>query len=112
MEGYQMKVAELEGGALDYWVAKAKGDYPYTLPSERESYCIPNYSTDWSQGGPIIERERIDTTWSDVWFAVHNAGGTDERKWKEFTGPTPLIAAMRVFVYSKFGEEVDDSQAP
>ncbi len=57
-------------------------------------------STDWSQGGPIIERESIYlmkvgiTQWrADCGPAV--------------TGPTPLIAAMRAFVTSELGDAVE-----
>lgn len=70
-------------------------------------------TTDWEQGGPIIERECIATYASgacsvppknpDYWVAEILA--TD---WM-FTqfGHTPLIAAMRCFVASKLGETVE-----
>jgi len=59
------------------------------------------YSTNWLQGGPIIEREKI--TISDAnegWVAGYN--GT-----LSYFGPTPLIAAMRCFVASEMGDEVE-----
>lgn len=34
---------------------------PENLTPTRCAVDIPNYSTDWSQGGPIIEREGINT---------------------------------------------------
>lgn len=83
-----------------------------------------NYSTNWSLGGPIIDREGISTALRytsvpakalhDVWDAIINpefysAGrpGSGVKKEVIATGPTPLVAAMRCYVASKFGSEVD-----
>lgn len=64
-------------------------------------------STDWSQAGPIIERNRIDVVadeHTDEWHSVmcgevvHIAMGY---------GPTPIIAALRCYVASKFGDYID-----
>lgn len=66
----------------------------------------PAYSTDWAQGGSIIEREGISTwVFDDVTWKAQNpfASGVDQ----VFEGPTPLIAAMRCFIASKLGDEVD-----
>lgn len=62
-------------------------------------------SSTWSQGGPIIEQEQI-SVWArgDEWAAesfIPNHQGHEE------TGPTALIAAMRCYVASKLGNEVD-----
>lgn len=57
-------------------------------------------STNWAQGGPIIERTGIDTYQSGVWVAEIGGKHTTE-------GPTPLIAAMRCYVAAKMGDEVD-----
>jgi hypothetical protein len=59
-------------------------------------------STNWAHGGPIIERERIDVLYEhDLrWIAVPQKG-------IESYGPTPLIAAMRCYVASKLGDEVE-----
>jgi hypothetical protein len=57
-------------------------------------------STNWSQGGPLIESERIELHPSGFigggWTAFTEWGRPDGYK-----GPTPLIAAMRAFVASK-----------
>lgn len=103
-----MKVAELEGAELDYWVAKAQG-----LPVEMYNASIARepkaggqwykFSREWEQGGPIIEREHIWLAGSvDGWRATMKP-----RFWGRGSceGQTPLIAAMRCFVASKFGEE-------
>ena len=64
-------------------------------------------STNWSQGGPIIERESIRIT--------PFPPGREREGWSAgiydravaHPGPTPLIAAMRCYVASKLGEEID-----
>ena len=95
-----MKVSELTGAALDYAVGKAEG-LSHFLHGR-----VP-YSSDWSQSGPIIERERIAIDGNAIvgqWMAtiyIHN-----EEPW-EMRGPTPLIAAMRCYVASKLGDTVD-----
>lgn len=164
-----MKVSELEGAQLDYWVARALGyqtditkikpggdwcaielrqsasvaapdltsdpgdtacaiemvpnairEFPACILGQkigrgkipyRASWFYP--STVWDHGGPIIDREGISLMrltiaspheWSanfDIWW---NSGEQDN----PHTGPTPLIAAMRAFVTSKYGEEVPD----
>ena len=55
-----MKTSELQGAALDWAVAKGEKhmvwtDEPLRLPTG-EPYSP---STDWAQGGPIIEREGL-----------------------------------------------------
>jgi hypothetical protein len=59
-------------------------------------------SRKWSHGGPIIERERITIDAGQhgrLWVARKGA--------HETTGPTPLVAAMRCYVASQLGDEVD-----
>ena len=111
----KVKTSELTNAALDWAIGTADGGL-YQPASVRGVFWIwpgepvkyskapPAYSTDWAQGGPIIEREHISTEWSspwDCWTAqdLRNAAFS-------FTGPTPLIAAMRSYVASKFGDEV------
>lgn len=103
-----MKTAELTGAALDWAVAKCEGVDPEAARLfHDEGYY--NYSTDWSQAGPIIEREGITVSTGftapsrpDSWTAcVSNCGQNMQ------DGPTPLVAAMRCFVASKLGDTVD-----
>ena len=111
----KIKTDELTGAALDWAVAKAAGylskqgdHWMVTLPdvSVRMNF-VPNSprssfspSTRWAQGGPIIEREIVNLT-------------DDGQQWVAeghdiiCTGPTPLVAAMRAFVASKLGDEVE-----
>jgi hypothetical protein len=96
-----MKTSELKELALDYVVAGLHGYTPN--PATRASAWIA-YSTDWAEGGPIIERERISTqTTENHWEAdVTTESGAFVRS----CGPTPLVAAMRCFVASKLGDDV------
>ena len=95
-----MKTSELSGAQLDWAVAKAEG-----YPDEDILVDCENYSADWRWGGSIIEREAINTEWTGIpnaqWFA------SMESEDLEAHGSTPLVAAMRCYVASKLGEEVD-----
>lgn len=114
-----MKTAELSGAALDWAVAKAEG-CALVLLSERwvEDYAptggfgwgyISRYSTSWADGGPIIEREHILSSWftregeEPMWRYWKNGKGSTPM----MKGPTALVAAMRCYVASKLGDEVD-----
>ena len=108
----KVKTSELQGAALDWAVAKCEVGEPVgsfldnVVPHPDYNTFCP--STDWAQGGPIIEREKISVMFSfdlGVWVSaigelwVPEEGGVH--------GPTPLIAAMRCFVASKLGDEVE-----
>jgi len=120
-----MKTSELTGAALDWAVCEAeslnafgfevRGGELWTLCSDRE-YWKSDFSSNWAQGGPIIERERIAVEFGLtshltgrkvarfrrlVWSANKYGTGYDEE------GFTPLIAAMRCYVASKLGDEVE-----
>jgi hypothetical protein len=115
MEYVTLKVSELSGAALDWAVAKCEGrQEPEVVNNFAVAwYTWPNthYSTDWAQGGPIIEREGISIRYSEkdargAWYAVLGPNrflSPDH----EGSGPTPLIAAMRCYVASKLGDDVD-----
>jgi hypothetical protein len=120
-----MRTSELTGAALDWAVAKCEG---YTdlhkidgrmahepqlgMYPPRRAYGVMDlfelgFSTDWSLAGPIIEREKIgiitDPNDANIWI-----GSVYEPDWRfNRTGPTPLIAAMRCYVASKLGEDID-----
>ena len=97
-----MKTNELTGVALDWAVAKCEVGAEFICEIDDPHF----YSTDWAQGGPIIEREgmslarRGDYDFSP-WGAVLKDFEFDEE------GTTPLIAAMRCYVASKLGDEVE-----
>lgn len=112
-----MKTTELIGPTLDWAVARVENPTAYDedLVFHVTNDMPLNYSTDWAQGGPIIEREGIDLRKRvpdpDI------ARPHPRFAWKAElvatnpyfcgTGPTPLVAAMRCFVASKLGDEVE-----
>lgn len=152
----KVKTNELIGPTLDWAVAKCEGqevDTPNGTPYflvivdknvfGEKRVAHPDYggvlyapSTDWAQGGPIIEREEITIVRCDNAYGVDEHGYCDSNLpipvWAATTGhhslyegydepepslsqyeseltygPTPLIAAMRCHVASKLGDEVD-----
>ena len=114
-----IKTAELTGPKLDWAVAECEKVRTYVRPCEHTmtGLCILDadlvdmetddaqelrYSRDWAQAGPILERERIAIGYGHyVWNAAKYGMG-----WY-VGGPTPLIAAMRCYVASKLGSEVE-----
>ena len=112
-----MKVEELSEAQLDYWAGITEGKNVYLDCSGEEVCCFVKDSSpwfgespyrpssDWSQGGPIIEREEIQL--------VPRANG---EQWSAGIdafvkgGDTALIAAMRAYVSSKYGEDVPDAE--
>jgi hypothetical protein len=112
-----MKTSELTGTALDWAVAKCEGhdvfikhapvQVMYT-PKGKRSWYIYTPSTNWAQGGPIIERERITirvSTAGGNWVGFYDSSGI--RVLGRNRGHTALIAAMRCYVASKLGDDVD-----
>ena len=105
----KIKAADLIGPALDWAVAKCEGFSSHAAPSLviLGSY---NPSINWNQGGPIIERERITISQGrDLIASIWHPLSGVESDWYRFkqTGLTPLVAAMRCFVASRLGDEVD-----
>jgi hypothetical protein len=117
-----MKTSELTGDALDWAVAKCEGiDYMKDDVRFRGAYAR-KYSTDWAQGGAIIERESIFVLREQsgfkgrrLWAATSGASkaiGLNDDSVKLYRdafyfGPAPLIAAMRCYVASRLGDEVE-----
>lgn len=140
----KVKVSEASGTVLDWMVAKCEGiktdipawaDKPWVRCTDDNGvqFVCPKFSTDWTQGGPIIERERIELcSYSNdgvdtVFTPKANEQGYYSHEeeqvvsvpevvtwiaWVKYgsykqDGLTPLIAAMRCFVASKLGDEVE-----
>ena len=129
---HKIKTSELTGSALDWAVAKCERREGRAVRSTlngtlsirlmRGTGIDPNPyspSTTWAQGGPIIEREGIHTATlaSGIDLFVHQTFKPGD-KWEAelmvadrdsfvYTAPTPLVAAMRCYVASKLGDEVE-----
>ena len=102
-----METNELTGAALDWAVAKCEGKdndceiHAGNVLYGRVTSGFIQYSpsTNWAQGGPIIEREGIEFRASGTQASI--VGG------RTYYGPTHLIAAMRCYVASKLGDDVE-----
>ena len=108
-----MKTSELTGPALDQMVRRLVNNDD-ALRSALGIFVADSRfrpSTNWAQGGSIIEREKIDCiadpNGKDVWMGQLYAARLAGNKVVRAYGPTPLIAAMRCYVASKLGDEVD-----
>ena len=97
----KIKTSELTVTALDWAVVKCEGIQDSEFVRTHMDAWL--YSTDWSQGGPIIEREKIGVWWDGVWHAKYDGCRPDQVQ----DAYTPLIAAMRCYVASKLGDEVE-----
>lgn len=105
------KTSELNGAMLDAAVVNALGATAVRYGNGvyvNGSAFHP--STNWDHGGPIIERERIGTTWPEesppAGYEWHANLARPEASFNAY-GPTPLIAAMRAYVAHKLGDEVE-----
>ena len=115
----KIKTSELVGAQLDWAVAKAAGlnarysdncgGLSIAEPYSPEDRVVWAPSTDWSQGGPLIEScmvvcdygRPLAASEKPIWFA---------QVWKPYggmAGNTPLIAAMRAIVAAKLGDEIE-----
>lgn len=116
-----MKTSELKDLALDWAVTAIENPDALKYGVEdwrsRRRHDVKNgeflfrWSSSWAQGGPIIEREVISLEYlfgagdggADVWVATRIEGSSIS----EEQGQTPLIAAMRCYVASRLGDEVE-----
>lgn len=110
----KIKTSELTGIALDWAVERAMGTFWSdngwfdfnTKPGFANGYPFQAkpewfYSADWSHGGAIIKRERIEFRQARTGMLASYRGGPT------WFGEDHLIAAMRCFVASKLGKEVE-----
>ena len=119
----RLRVWEYEGVRLDLLVAQAAGLQGARIvdgvcmvprpqpPAVQSSLAHYRPTSDWSDGGPIVERHAI-SVWRypdlDSWhagteFDFVRSEGLKIKNY--FQGPTPLVAAMRTFVASKMWKE-------
>ena len=116
----KVKTSELIGMALDEAVAMCRGKgIEFECPSDPwltvdgiADQPLHSYtpSTDWAQGGPIIEKEKISLEIKDDgWWVAGVCRQYNYSRTKEYMhlDHSPLIAAMRCYVASKLGYEVE-----
>lgn len=103
----KVKVSEASGKVLNWMVAKADGwsDEGLADIASGDTYPEHDFCGDWAQGGPIIDKERISIRAWDNTDAIHAYMPVTGSDWAE--GSTALIAAMRCFVASRLGGEVE-----
>lgn len=108
----EVKSAALTKATLNWAVAKLekfplKGAHWET--DDGRILPIPDFSGSWTEGGPIIDREKIDI--------YQSTGRICAAMWENTPGggrliaeakdcPNALVAAMRCYVASKLGETV------
>jgi hypothetical protein len=106
-----MKTSELTGAALDWAVAKCEFPEPDYCPDDWLVYVtceldndMGTYtpSTDWAQGGPIIAKEGITLR-----CGLHGWDAELPEFRILMDGETALIAAMRCYIASKLGNNID-----
>jgi hypothetical protein len=121
----KIKTNELTRAALNWAVAECEGvgvwydDLPQVLRKTQGNEGEYAPSDDWAQGGPIIDREDIamsskpDGLWAayapkGTRLVQHGGQAVEVFNWTyKQQGYTPLIAAMRCYVASKLGDEVE-----
>lgn len=122
----KVKTSELIGAALDWSVAQAAEQeihHEYVDDEQRKMLILKwqdysrnedfhqqkewSPSTDWSQGGPLIEKYRVGfSVYSDQYSETHFASIGYPAQGSG-SGQTHLVAAMRAIVAAKLGDEVD-----
>lgn len=116
----KIKTSDLTGAALDwavtqiekpeaceYGVADWMGQRSKTV---KDGEYVYRWHQSWAQGGPIIERQEIALTLGNEqahWGASTFAANGRQDRFVHGFGHTPLVAAMRAFVASKLGDEVE-----
>lgn len=126
-----VQVKDATGSLLDWMVAKCEGTPSVRMFENSKGFRVYknesmkmqgiNFapSTVWAQGGSIIEREKIatspltDGTWNayvanGTRWVPRNQSGVEVYNWEfKQTGSTLLIAAMRCYVSSVLGDQVE-----
>ncbi len=98
------KEAYLADGSDDRWVVRVEN--PKVAHFVDWTY---NPSGSWWQGGVIVEREvpMLMRTNGGDWIAQGSYDIANDTEAKRYYGKTLLIAAMRCYVASKLGDEVE-----
>ena len=109
----KIKTQDLIGAALDWAVAKCEG-FEVAFTTNEEVMILREGVTDyfdphrnWGWGGPIVERMLKDGLLVYALPETSRWIASVDKPSRFFHGPTLLIAAMRCYVASKLGDEVD-----
>lgn len=118
----KIKVSEATLNQLDWLVAKCESSCKDVSNSDviywetvfvlwEEYHDVMGYTTDWSLCGPIIDREGLELSVHIIhngvivsWASEKDCPGDTA---KNAVGKTPLIAAMRCYIVSELGDEVE-----
>lgn len=106
-----VKVAEATELQINWLVAKCEWvQWTFETATVDEIIQDCHYCTDWEQGGPIKEREKIGTNWVvsnylnlDGCWSAH----IPQRNGRIIYAQTELVAAMRCYLISKLGETAE-----
>lgn len=104
MQMIEVKAAELIGPALDWAVAQVNG--VEDIPGLASTGLSFEPSTNWAQGGLLIEKHQIDLCWDGadgkaMWWHAYHQDIADQQ-----THQSPLIALCRAIVAAKLGDVV------
>lgn len=111
----KVKTSKLGGNALDFLATQLAYDngaiyedgfvYVKTLDGNRGPRSSP--STDWAQGGPLIDnfKPQFIQSFSEGRVTVQKIDGEGYSFVQH--GPTTLVAVCRCFVASRLGDEVE-----
>mgnify|MGYP001118831958 CR=1 FL=1 len=119
----KVKTSALSGDALDWavasieWAAHDSDTNILMVTVGDDNGWVYNPTENWSQAGPIIEREEIHLLGPYEHHPKGLTGWGSHAKYRGKTnpgsalavahGPTPLVAAMRCFVLDKLGDTID-----
>jgi hypothetical protein len=99
----KIPTSDLQGAALDWVVDKCKRRVGLSSNLLNKGCRPRRFSTLWAEGGPIIEQEGLCISYDPF-----------VKRWNCYTqaldsyhAETALVAAMRCYVASKLGDEVE-----
>ena len=106
-----IKTCDLLGIELDFVVAQLEGidvdEDCYGFDEHNNPCARYSPSTEWIEAGPIIEQKNISLTSISFPWKERELDWWGHIEEIFLMGRTPLIAAMRTYVASKLGKEVN-----
>lgn len=100
------RLALIQGPMAEAVLAELAKGLPHVVDVNRRLIPLAAYSSNWADGGPIIESMRIAIRPDrDGGWLARREGALDHQPWTH--GPTPLVAAMRCFAIGELGEFIE-----